>query len=109
MQAEQQPQSIDYAEAIAVLVATMPPERALQVYDFVRFLQSQSTPAPTLSAETEWLSDTEEQMQAEDALWSASQARHRARFAALIAAARAEIEAGATQPMFTADGELALP
>jgi hypothetical protein len=109
MQIDQQTQSIDYAEAIAVLVATLPPERAGQVYDFVRFLQSQIATPTTDSVETGWLNDTEAQMQAEDALWSASQVRHSARFAALTAAARAEIKAGVTQPMFTDDEALALP
>ena len=48
---------------------------------------------------------TEEQMQAEDALWDAAYARHRDEFAALAEAAQAEIEAGATQPMFDEHGE----
>jgi hypothetical protein len=110
MQTEQQPQPIDYAKAIAALVAKMSLERAAQVYDFVRFLQSQSAyPSPTALAEENWLNDSEEQMQAEDALWAASQARHHDKFAALAAAARTEIEAGTTQLLFSADGELALP
>jgi len=65
MQTEQQPQPIDYAKAIATLVAKMSLERAAQVYDFVRFLQSQSAySAPTVLVEEDWLEDTEEQMQA---------------------------------------------
>jgi hypothetical protein len=110
MQTEQQPQPIDYAKAIATLVAKMSLERAAQVYDFVRFLQNQSTyPSPPDLAEVDWLDDTEEQLQAEDALWETMQARHHDRFSALAAAARAEIDAGTTQPMFTPKGELALP
>lgn len=110
MQAEQQPQSVDYANAIAALVANMSPERAVQVYDFVRFLQRQLTyPSPITAEEDNWLDDSEEQMQAEDVLWDAAQARHQDRFATLVAAARAEIDAGTTKPMFTADGELTLP
>ncbi len=62
----------------------------------------------TVPAETDWLDDSEEQMQAEDALWDASRKRHSDRFSAVAAAALAEIGAGATQPMFTPDGELAL-
>jgi hypothetical protein len=109
MQAESQLQSIDYAKAIAVLVAQLPLERAAQVYDFVRFLQSESTsPAPTVLVEEDWLNDPEEQLQIEDALWAAAQARHPAKFSALAAEARAEIDAGTTQPMFTAEGELTL-
>lgn len=33
--------SRDYAQVVAELVASLPPERAAQVYDFARFLQSQ--------------------------------------------------------------------
>ena len=110
MQTEQAPQPVDYAKAIALLVAKMPLERAAQVYDFVRFLQGQTAaPSPITSADEDWLNDTEEEMQAEDALWEAIQARHRDKFAALAASARAEIDADATEPMFRADGELALP
>jgi hypothetical protein len=110
MQTEQQPQPVDYAKAIATLVAQMSLERAAQVYDFVRFLQHQPThPSFPVLAEADWLDDTEEQLQAEDALWEEMQARHRTQFSALAAAARAEIDAGTTQPMFTPNGDLALP
>lgn len=65
-----------------------------QVYDFVRYLQRQSTyPSPITAEEDDWLEDSEEQMQAEDALWDASHARHQDKFAALAAVARAEIDA----------------
>lgn len=109
MPTAQQIQSRDYAEAIAVLVATLPPERAAQVYDFAQFLRSQSALPSLEVTEADWLNDTEAQMQAEDALWEASRARQHTKFEALAAAARAEIDAGVTQPMFTNDGELALP
>jgi hypothetical protein len=99
----------DYAKAIAALVAKMPVERASQVYDFVRFLQTHPIPAPFVDAENDdWLNDTEEQMQAEDALWNATHARHRDKFAALAETARAEIIAGMTQPLFKAEGESTL-
>jgi hypothetical protein len=115
MQTQRQPQPIDYANAVAAFVAKMSLERAVQVYDFVRFLQSQSIypspiPAPIpIEGEEDWLNDTEEQMQAEDALWTATQARHRDQFTALAIAARREIDTGTTQPLFAVDGELALP
>lgn len=52
MQTEQQLQLSDYAKAVALLIAEMPIERAAQVYDFVCFLQSQSTaPLPAISEE----------------------------------------------------------
>ncbi len=100
--------SIDYAKAIAALVAKMPVERASQVCDFVRFLQTHPIPAPFVEAENDdWLNDTEEQMQAEDALWNATYARHHDKFAGLDETARDEIIAG-TQPMFKAEGECTL-
>jgi len=109
MQTDQQPQSIDYAKAVSMLVAKMSLDRAAQVYDFVRFLQSQSIyPPPTPLEEEDWLNDNEAQMQAEDVLWETIQVRHRDKFATLAAAARVEIEAGTTQPLFRTDGELAV-
>lgn len=76
-------------------------ERAAQVYDFVRFLQSQPAyPPPLADEDDDWLNDSEEQMQAEDALWEAAQVRHQAQFTALATTARAEIRTGADQPMF---------
>ncbi len=58
-----------------------------------------------MRTDDDWLNDTEEQMQAEDALWDAAYARHRDKFDALGQAAQAEIEAGATRPMFDEHGE----
>jgi hypothetical protein len=85
----------------------MSPECAAQVYDFVRFLQHQSNyPSPITAEEDDWLDDREEQMQAEDARWAAAQVRHRDKFASLVAAARAEIDAGTTEPLFTKNTSL---
>jgi hypothetical protein len=106
MQKEISTQSIDYAQAIAERVAEMPIERVIQVYDFVCFLQTRPLPSRSTGADDDWLNDTEEHMQAEDALWTAAYARHHDKFAALTEAARAEIEAGETQPMFDEDNEL---
>ena len=98
---------IDYAKAIAELVAKMTAERAAQVYDFARFLQTQPAELPFVDASDEdWLNDTEEQIQAEDALWNNTEARRRVQFAALEKVARAEIAANTTQPMFDEHGEL---
>lgn len=88
-------QSKEYAQAAASIIATLPPERAAQVYDFARFLQSlQSSPARALEDTDDWLLDSEEQMQAEDALWDAAYARHKAEFLTLREAARTEINTG---------------
>jgi hypothetical protein len=47
-------------------------------------------------------------MAAEDIEWEATYARHREKFAALAEAARAEIAADTTQPMFDKNGNFAL-
>jgi hypothetical protein len=99
-------QSREYAQAVAKLVAKMPIERAAEVYDFARFLQDR--PAFQLPADQpalDWLGDSEEQMRAEDAQWEAAVARHPDKFDALAEAARVEIAAGASQPMFDDHGE----
>ncbi len=98
-------QPIDYAQLIAKLVTKMPVEQAAQVYDFVRFLRSQPvfTP-PVIEDDDDWLNDSEEQMQAEDALWDAAYSRHRDKFETLAETARAEIAADSTQPMFDEQG-----
>jgi hypothetical protein len=109
MQTQALYQPADYARVIAALVAKMPVERAAQVYDFVRFLQDQPLPTPLVEMEgNDCLSDSEEQMQMEDAQWEATFTLHREQFATLGEAARAEIAVGATQPMFDEDGEFAL-
>ena len=97
---------LDYAQEVAKLVAKMPTTQAAQVYDFVCFLQTR--PVHTVFVDhddDDWLNDTEEQMQAEDALWEAAYSRHHDHFDALAKAALAEIEAGTTQPMFDEQGE----
>lgn len=55
---------------------------------------------PRKPENADWLDDSEEQLQAEDALWEAASNRQRDQFAALANAARAEIAAGTTQSMF---------
>jgi hypothetical protein len=98
--------SSDYARAVAELVEKMPVERAAQVYDFARFVRVQQARVSgiSLSEDDDWLEDSEEQLQAEDALWEATYARHRDQFHVLAEEARAEITAGTTQPMFRRRG-----
>ena len=83
-----------FEQTLIDTVRKLPPRRAAQVLDFARWLQTQP------DEDDEWLNDSEEQMQAEDALWDSAYARHKDKFAALSEAARAEIAAGETQPMF---------
>jgi hypothetical protein len=83
----------DYARATAAIVRGMSLERAAQVYDFARFLKTQPAgPSPIPGVPDAWLNDSEEQMQAEDALWNAAYARHREEFSTLRETARREIE-----------------
>ena len=95
-------QPIDYAQEVAKLVANMPTTQAAQVYDFVCFLQTRPVHTSIINDDDDdWLNDSEEQMQAEDALWEATYKRHHNKFDALAEAALAEIEAGTTQPTGT--------
>ncbi|MCX6050815.1 MAG: hypothetical protein NT075_37475 [Chloroflexi bacterium] len=116
MPTELHPQPADYAKPIAAVVAQMPLERAAQVYDSVRFLQSHPAYPPSITDEDDdWLNDSEEQMQAEDELWNAAQARHQDQFAALAAVARTQIdedmhrpvESGKQQPIASLHADMA--
>jgi len=98
----------DYARATAAIVKALSLERAAQVYDFARFLQTQPVgPSPTPEDPDAWLNDSEEEMQAEDAMWDATYERHREEFAAIRETARGEIKAGVTQPLFDDHGTVA--
>jgi len=98
----------DYARATAAIVRAMSLERAAQVYDFARFLQTQPAgPSPIPEDSDGWLNDSEEQMQAEDALWDAAYSRHSEEFSTLRETAREEIQSGVTKPLFDAQGNVA--
>lgn len=98
-----------YAEAVAEVVAVLPPARAAQVYDFARFLQEQPNASPVAPGnDDDWLSDSEEQLQAEDAQWAAFYEQRGAQFSQLRERARHEIASGETPPLFHEDGDLAL-
>jgi hypothetical protein len=98
----------DYARATAAIVRAMSLERAAQVYDFARFLQTQpAAPSPIPEDPDGWLNDSEEQMQAEDALWDAAYARHSEEFSTLRESAREEIQSGLTKPLFDEQGNVA--
>ena len=101
------PQSRDYAQVVAELVASLPPERAAQVYDFARFLQSQPVAPHTQHLEEDdWLNDTEAQMQAEDAQWQTAYDQHPTEFHHLREQALREIAAGETAPLFDQSREI---
>ena len=97
---------IDYENAIVDLVRQLPEERAAQLYDFARFLLAEVGPfhqAVDGEGVDEQLSD--EELAAEDALWEASKNRHKDRFAALKAQAKADVKAKKAVPMFNERGE----
>lgn len=98
----------DFAQAVAELVASLPIERAAQVYDFARFLQTQSPSVENVGVDLAWLDDSEEEMQAEDVKWEGFYRQNRERFMALREAALDEISAGKPQPMFDEGGEFAV-
>ena len=97
-------------ENVATELTTMSEEQVSQVYDFVLFLKQRHGVAngQAIDDDEAWLYDDEETMQAEDALWEQTLARHRKKFDKLREAARAEIEAGETEPMFDEDGNFTL-
>jgi len=106
METQAPTRSMQYARAIVRVVAHLPAERAAEVYDFACFLQTRSGPGQGADEVCmDWLHDSEEQMQAEDALWEAACDRHQDAFSALAEAARAEMKAGTTRPMFNEQGE----
>jgi len=97
MATQEMQRSQEYAQAVAAIMTAMPPERAEQVYDFARFMQARkAAPSPISEDTDDWLNDSEEQMQAEDAEWEAVYNRHEDRFLMLRGTARAEIDAGAS-------------
>lgn len=102
---------IDYENAIAGLVRQLPTERAIQLYDFARFLlQEVGSSDQFATVEDEGAEDqvSDEELEAEDARWEASMARHSDRFAALKVQAKADVKAGNAVPMFDASGEFSV-
>lgn len=91
MATRQMQRSQEYAQAVAAIIAGMPPERAEQVYDLALFLQTRKAAPSSI---------------AEDAVWEATYARHKDKFLTLRAAARAEIEAGATADLMSPSGSV---
>lgn len=111
MELQTQVQPLDYAQALSKLVAKMPTSQVAQVYDFACFLQARPiivAPQVLEDDDDDWLNDSEEELEAEDALWDAALSRHHEKFTALAETAQAEIKAGTTKPMFNKQGEFAI-
>lgn len=97
----------DYAREIAKLVATMPVERAAQLYDFARFLKSapQDTSRPS-AGEDDWLNDSTEQIVAEDVAWDTAYARNRDKIRTAANEAIEDYRAGKTDDLFDEHGNV---
>lgn len=99
----------DLASATAAIVAVMPPEQAVQVYDFARFLRAQPTDLASSTEDADdWLNDSEDVLQMEDAVWEAVYEQHRDKFLAMRESAKSEIEQGSTEDMFGNDDDVVL-
>lgn len=85
------------------LAELLPNVRELSPTDKLRLIRIL---AEDLGADDDWLMDSEEQLQDEDAQWEATLERRKEEFAALEAEARAEIARGVTQPMFDEHGNV---
>jgi hypothetical protein len=97
----------DYAREIAKLVATMPVERAAQVYDFARFLKSaQADTSSPISEEDDWLNDSPEQIAVEDVAWDAAYARNRDKIRAAAKEATEDYRTGKTDELFDEHGNV---
>jgi hypothetical protein len=102
---------IDYENAIARLVRQLPMERAVQLYDFARFLLHEVGSIDQLATTQDEGAETQisyEELAAEDALWAASMAQHADRFSALKAQAKADVKAQRAVPMFNEKGEFSI-
>jgi hypothetical protein len=92
---------ISFEEALLGTVRGLPPQRAVQVLDFARWLRTQSE-------SDEWLVEnrTMDDLQAEDAHWDQFYAQNRDTFRAMAREAVEQYEAGETQEMVIKEGKL---
>jgi len=91
-------------EDVIDLVRRLPADKLAVAYDFMAFIQARAD-----AGADDWLNDSEEAMAAEDALWEQARApsfvaESQTVYSPLRAAALAEIEAGATLPMYDEAG-----
>ena len=92
---------VGFEEALLGAVRGLPPQRAVQVLDFARWLRTQSE-------SDEWLVEdvTGDDLQAEDAHWDQFYAQNRHTFRAMAREAVEQYEAGETQEMTIEEGKL---
>lgn len=91
---------VGFEEALLGAVRGLPPQRAVQVLDFARWLRTQAEPGESLT------DDTTEKLQVEEALWDQVYLENRETFRVMAREALEQYEAGETQEMFIRDGRL---
>jgi len=91
---------IGFEEALLGAVRGLPPQRAVQVLDFARWLRTQVEPGESHG------DDATEQLQVEEALWDQVYLENHETFRIMAREALEQYEAGETQEMFIKDGRL---
>jgi hypothetical protein len=91
---------VGFEEALLGAVRSLPPQRAVQVLDFARWLRTQPGPGESPG------DDATEHLQVEEALWDQVYLENRETFRMMAREALEEYDAGETQEMFIKDGRL---
>ena len=101
-------QSTDYAQAIAALVAQLPVEQAMQVYDFVLDLQLRGVDATSDKAISKRLQRNVEQieMEHEEKAWERAYTANRDAFRAMAQQALSDLDAGETLELVIENGKI---
>lgn len=95
--------TVSYQQVVDV-VMTLPPDRLASVYDFARFVQTQSPAAMPL---VDIFGETEEEILADNEQWEQEFAASREQLRTMAREAAAEYRAGRATPMtFTIGGRL---
>ncbi len=93
-----------YEQTLIGIVQTLPVERAAQILDYARYIQSQTIKDFSVLDNDE----TEEEILADEARWNAQFAATQDGLEKMADKVRADIRAGRTMPMvFTQDGKIA--
>ena len=101
-------QSTEYAQEIAVLVAQMPVEQAMQVYDFVLDLQMRGANIPSNSGNGKRLngSATPMELDHEEKSWERAYMANRDHFRAMAQQALSDLDAGETLELVIENGKI---
>ncbi len=89
-----------YEKSILSILRTLPLERAAQLVDFARYLQG-------LAADIDLIDETEESIEADEAIWDTQFAASEKLFSKMADKVRGDIAAGRTSTMkLTRDGKV---